>query len=136
MKQKSGAIILGALLAVLLLGSAAAGSAALTSIGPDEAYELIQRRGGDPDFLILDVRTPGEYEAGHIAGSVNIDFYGESFAAELDRLDRDRTYLIYCRSGNRSGRTLGAMKKLGFKDVYNMNGGFMQWQLMSYPVVV
>jgi 3-mercaptopyruvate sulfurtransferase SseA len=58
----------------------------------------------DPDFVIIDCRTPEEYAGGHIEDSVNIDYRSDAFGDELEKLDRDRTYLIYCRSGGAAAR--------------------------------
>jgi rhodanese-related sulfurtransferase len=133
MKHYNRALALVILFA-LLLGSAVLGFARLTTIKTDEAYELIQKRNGNSDFVILDVRTPGEFETGHIENAVNIDFYADNFQAELDRLDKRVTYLIYCRTGARSGSTLGMMKDMGFRSVYDLQGGITKWR-RKYPVV-
>ncbi len=109
----------------------------IRDISVEETNHLIQENLGNQDFVILDVRTPEEYEGGYIEGAVNLDFYSETFRAELDSLDKDKTYLIYCRSGRRSGIALGTMKELGFIEAYNMLGGVIQWSedgltLLSY----
>ena len=74
------------------------------------------------------MRTAGEYDStfgdGHIIGAVNIDFGGPTFNAVLDLLPKEKTYLVYCRSGNRSGLAVGEMQPRGFIDVYNMSNGF------------
>jgi rhodanese-related sulfurtransferase len=134
MTQRSHKAILLLVLSFFLIGSAVPVFARLTSIGVKEAYELIQKHSGDPDFVILDVRTAGEYADGHLEKAQNIDFYADTFKSTLDGLDKNKTYLIYCRSGSRSGSTLGLMKELGFRNVYNMEGGFSKWQ-RTYPVV-
>jgi rhodanese-related sulfurtransferase len=107
----------------------------LKDVSPDEAYELLQKWNESPDFVILDVRTPGEYNEGHIEDALNIDFYNDGFKSDLRKLERDKAYLIYCRSGNRSGRTLDMMQQLGFKEVYNIEGGMTKWLHRNYPVV-
>ena len=104
------------------------------NINTRKAYELIDERDGDSDFVILDVRTPEESAEGYVENAVNIDFYEDVFPDELDGLDRDKTYLIYCRSGSRSGKTFKMMENLGFKDVYNMKGGIESWRA-DYPLV-
>ena len=78
-------------------------------------------------LVILDVRTPDEFAAGHIPGAVNIDFYELSFPDDLDALDKDVPYAIYCRSGNRSGETIGLMEGLGFVEVSELGGGIITW---------
>ncbi len=106
----------------------------LMDITPEEAFSMIERNRGNRKFVILDVRTPAEVARGYIEGAINIDFYSKTFAEELDRLDRDKTYLIYCRSGNRSGKTLRLMERLGFKEVYNMTGGIREWKRKGFPL--
>ncbi len=104
-------------------------------ISPQEAYELIQSHQDDPDFMIIDVRTPGEYEEGHMEDAVNINYYSDTFRDQLDQLDKDKIYLIYCRSGSRSGAAFEIMKELEFMEVYNLQGGITQWINEGFPVV-
>lgn len=92
-----------------------------------EAYTLIQNNLENQGFAIIDVRTPEEYAAGHILNSINLDYYAGNFKDELNTLDKDKTYLIYCKSGNRSGKTRDIMRDLSFTEVYNMLGGIIQW---------
>ncbi len=71
----------------------------------------------EPGTTIIDVRTPAEYGAGHLAGAVNLDLQSPSFADEVSRLDRSGAYLVYCRSGNRSAQAAQLMTSMGFTDV-------------------
>ncbi len=100
-----------------------------------EASALIQKNLENTDFKIIDVRTPAEYNAGHISNSQMIDYYADDFLTRLNKLDKNKVYLIYCRSGNRSGKTIPMMKKLGFKKVYNMLGGVKSWVSYQLPLV-
>lgn len=79
------------------------------------------------NLIIIDIRTTDEYNVYHLQNAINIDFYAETFADKLDALDKNKTYLIYCRTGKRTGtdenNALALMQKLGFTDVYNMLGG-------------
>ena len=100
-----------------------------------EAFDLIQRNQGSTVFVIIDVRTPEEFNEGHIENAVNIDFNSETFKEDLDKLDKNKTYFIYCRSGNRSGRAIPIMKGLGFKEVYNLSAGIQEWIAEGLPVV-
>ena len=77
--------------------------------------------------VLLDVRTPEEYSEGHIEGATLIDYNDSSFDSEIGKLDKDATYLIYCRSGGRSGKAVHKMIGAGFKDVTNMEGGYNAW---------
>jgi len=107
----------------------------LEDIGVQEAFELIQRNQGNTNFIIIDIRTTQEFNEGHIENAVNIDFYSEIFKEDLDKLDKNKTYFIYCRSGNRSGRAMPIMKELGFKEVYNLSVGIKEWIAEGLPVV-
>lgn len=105
------------------------------AITPSTAYPLIQENESNADFVILDVRTPEEYANEHIAESVLLDFYADDFEDELDKLDKSKTYLVYCRSGNRSSKTMPVMEDLGFIEIYDMGGGINQWKAEGYPTV-
>ncbi len=107
----------------------------LEDINAQEAFELIERNQENPNFVILDIRTPEEFNEGHIENAINIDFYSETFQEDLDKLDKNKTYFIYCRSGNRSGRAMSIMKELGFKEVYNLSVGIKEWIAEGFPVV-
>ncbi len=83
----------------------------------------------DPNAFILDVRTPEEVAEGYIPNAINIDIYlGPDFLAELEKLDKNKNYYVYCRSGNRSGQACAIMNSLGFENAYNLEGGFMHWE--------
>lgn len=77
--------------------------------------------------IIIDVRTPQEYDEGYLNNAINIDFNNTNFREEISKLDKDKEYLIYCRSGNRSGQALNIMKSMGFKSVTNLSGGILSW---------
>lgn len=105
----------------------------LKNVSPQESATLIAANAENPYFKILDVRTPAEFVTGHLKAAKMLDFYSDSFLQALNKLDQNQTYLIYCRSGRRSGQTLNLMKALGFKKVYNMSGGFLRWQAENRP---
>ena len=100
-----------------------------------KAHNLVRENAGNPDFVILDVRTPAEYSSGHIEDAINIDVNSGSFVSEVEALDKDNTYLVYCRSGIRSASARDTMAQLDFMNIYNMNGGIMEWQSAGFPVV-
>jgi len=93
-----------------------------------EAKQLIADQQGNDAFTILDVRTPGEYNADHLENAYMRNFYEMDFSEQLDILNKNRTYLIYCQSGNRSGQAFTIMQTLGFTEVYNMLGGISSWK--------
>ncbi len=119
---------------VVLAGCGGATTAAqeLGNVDPFQAAGMIERGA---DLVILDVRTPEEFAGGKLEGAVNIDFYAPDFRAQLNRLDRDAHYLIYCRSGNRSGRAMPVFEELGFRRVDNLQGGIVAWYGEGFPVV-
>jgi rhodanese-related sulfurtransferase len=104
----------------------------LRTVAVDDAAALL----ADPpdDLVILDVRTAQEYAEGHIADSQLIDFYETDFTDHIADLDPTVPYIIYCRSGNRSGQTLSIMRELGFEDVADVDGGILQWQAGGHPL--
>ena len=107
----------------------------ITALSAKEASTLIEKHQGDPDFIILDIRTPGEYHSGHLRDAVMIDYYSKSFMENIDRLDREKTYLVYCRSGNRSARSMDLFNKLQFQKIYHLTSGINSWYAAGLPVV-
>ena len=107
----------------------------IEDITPQEASTLIQNNQNNPDFIIIDVRTPQEFAEGYVEDAIIIDFYAETFRNDLDNLDKNKTYLIYCRSGNRSGQALDIMAELSFNEVYNILGGIIAWTAEGLPTV-
>ena len=77
-----------------------------------------------PNMPTIDIRTPEEYDSGHIDGALNIDFYATDFIQQLEKLDKNSAYSIYCRSGSRSGKALDMMNELGFTNVVDLFGGY------------
>lgn len=79
-----------------------------------------------PQAVMLDVRTPSEFDSGHIAGAINIDFENPSvFALEIKKLDKNATYFVYCRSGNRSSKAIVLMRKESINNIYELQGGIV-----------
>jgi rhodanese-related sulfurtransferase len=90
--------------------------------------EWVKLHDESEESVIIDVRTDDEFSTGFIEGAVNIDFYmGNKFISEIDKLDKSKSYFIYCKSGARSGQTCELMKQKGFKKVYNLEGGILGW---------
>jgi rhodanese-related sulfurtransferase len=104
----------------------------IKNITVEEAHTIIQNNENSNNVVIIDVRTPEEFNQGHIQDASNIDFYSDNFKDELNKLDKTKTYVIHCRSGSRSAQALEMMKELGFKQVYNM-GGIIQWKEKGFP---
>ena len=102
------------------------GTAEDEAVLPVEAYQ--EKLAANEEVQLLDVRTPKEYEAGHIGGAVNINYFDEDFLSQVEqRFDKGKPVMLYCRSGNRSAKATAAMKEAGFEKIYDLQGGFNQW---------
>lgn len=85
-------------------------------------------------IIVVDVRTEDEYKEGHIAGSKNIDINRAGFEEKLAALDKTKPILVHCAAGGRSTKSLESFKKLGFKTVTHLDGGFKDWKKAGNPV--
>lgn len=93
-----------------------------------KAREILQ---GDPSIIILDVRQAGEYRSGHLPRARHTPV--GLIPQKAQRMDKDATYLVYCRSGARSSRAARAMARAGVRNVHNLHGGILAWQALGYP---
>jgi len=100
-------------------------------ISPEEVYEILNSSQSS-NYIILDVRTAGEFKEGYIEGAVNIPV--SELESKLNELPKDKSIIIYCRSGSRSRSAADILVKNGFTHVYNM-GGIVSWINSGYPVV-
>lgn len=91
-------------------------------------HEIYKERGG----LLIDIRTNQEVENGMITGAVQIDYYRKDFYKELSKIDRDKPVFIYCAAGGRSGQAKKEMMEMGFKEIYNLSGGYSSWLQAGY----
>ena len=90
--------------------------------------EEFEKLRADKKNVVLDVRTPEEFAAGHIPGAINIDVNAPGFAKKVEAMDRNQTYLVHCAAGRRSARACEAMNKLDFPKLYNLEGGMKAWE--------
>jgi rhodanese-related sulfurtransferase len=84
-----------------------------------------------PNTVLLDVRTPTEFNVSHIPDAINVDYENINFKDEVKKLDKLKTYFVYCRSGNRSSKAIVIMKNEGIKNIYELQGG-----ISAYPVLL
>jgi len=103
------------------------------NLSPAEARELIGKRSGDPGFVLLDVRTQKEFDAERIEGAVIVDYNSPSFREKIAKLDRSKSYLVYCRTGNRTNGAVKVMRESGFPNVFVFPGGITQWKEAGFP---
>ncbi len=82
---------------------------------------------------VLDVRTASEYSEGHLKNSANVDIQNAQFEKDIQKLDKDKPVFVYCLSGGRSSKAMSVLLKQGFKEVYNLDGGYMKWSLADKP---
>ena len=118
-RRRSGrlaGLVLLALAVVLAVAACGGGTSAVRTVDADKAVGMLDSR------VIIDVRTPAEFAAGHVAGAVNIDVEGADFAAQTASLDPEGTYLVYCRSGRRSAIAAEQMAAAGFTDIVDAGG--------------
>jgi len=93
-------------------------------ITQEEFKELITKG----NTLVIDVRTPVEFSEAHIKNAINIDYFFKSFSETISKLDKQKTILVYCAAGGRSTSACLDFKKLGFKKVFNLIGGYDDWK--------
>jgi rhodanese-related sulfurtransferase len=116
---------------LLLLVGCSTSAAGATNMDVLDFSKKITESG----VVILDVRTPGEFAEGYIEGARMIDFQGGSFETEIESLDKNATYAVYCRSGNRSGQAVKIMQDAGFLNLFNLEGGVIDWANQGMPLV-
>ena len=121
--------------ATLTVGCVSERVAIIEDITTQEAFTMIQNNQNNPDFIIFDVRTSEEFNEEHIEDAINIDFYSKAFQDTLDILDKDKTYVVYCKVGGRSRSALDMMAELNFMEAYNVLGGIDQWKAEELPTV-
>ncbi len=105
------------------------------NLNPKEASEMILKHKDDDKFVIVDVRTPDEFKKAHISGAILLDYYAADFKEKLSLLDRKKTYLLVCRSGNRSSKAMSIMKDLKFEQYFHIDGGMNAWTAEGLPTV-
>ena len=115
---------------VLLLAGCSSSSSAV-DLSVSEFSSKITESG----IITFDVRTPGEFNEGHIEGAQLIDFQSGNFENEIASLDKSKTYAVYCRSGSRSGEAVKVMRDAGFTNLYNLNRGVIDWANAGLPLV-
>ena len=84
-------------------------------------------------MVVVDIRTPEEFAEGHIAGAINIDYMADGFAEKISELDSSKQYLVHCRSGGRSGRSMASFEDNGL-DVLHLNKGIKEWKKSGFPL--
>ena len=115
-------------------GAVEASSPILKDVSNDDFAALIVSKEG---ALLLDVRTPEEWNEGHLEGAAHADYWGDeaAFEAAINAIPRDRPVLVYCAGGGRSGLTAKELIEAGHQEVYNLEDGISGWEGQGLPVV-
>lgn len=109
--------------------------AAVIHLDAGQASEIMSAPDKQKRPTVIDIRTLGEFKAGHLASAVHIDFLKEDFSDAIQKLKRDKAYLVHCQSGGRSSNSLELWKTLGFTKIYHLDGGFLAWKKAGLPIV-
>lgn len=107
------------------------GQSGAQKLSPD-SFE--KKLASEPNKTILDVRTQDEYNRGHLANAVMIDFYKDDFKSQVMKLDKSKPVFVYCAAGGRSSSAGKILTDLGFKQVYDLQGGLNAWSAARKPV--
>ena len=102
----------------------------INKVSVDEFNKIIQ----DKNVTLVDVRTPKEYAEGHLKGAVNVDFKSRTFPDYINVIDKNKPVAVYCHTANRSGKAALIMQSLGFKKIYDLDGGIKAWKAANMPV--
>jgi len=107
----------------------------IQNITVEEGKKLVDENKNNSDFVILDVRTKDEFDSGHLENAVNLDFYSPGFTEKIKEMDKNKRYLVHCQKGGRSSAAVEkVMNPLEFENLYNMEGGFGDWEAKGYQI--
>jgi len=126
--------LFASLVALLIWQTPASSSIEASDLTIGQAFDLMQENKENPDFVILDLRTPYELEQGMIENAENLDFLAPNFQEKLANLDKNKNYLIFCASGHRSRKAMTIMRQAGFKNLHHMFDGMNKWYQQNYPL--
>lgn len=123
-------ICIYSLISVLFLNCQSSNNENVTQLTPKEFQSFL-----NDDIQLIDVRTPKEFNEDHINYAENIDFLSENFSNTIDKLDKEKPVFIYCHSGNRSGKSIADFQKVGFKKIYELEGGILKWKSEGFKTI-
>lgn len=121
-------------LAALIGACGADAETGVRAVSADDAFDVLFESPPE-GLVVLDIRTSEEFEGQRLPDATMIDFYSPDFAQKIADLDRDTPYLMYCRSGSRSGQAAALMTELGFTNVQEVDGGIVSWLDAGHPFV-
>ena len=103
-------------------------------LNPEIAFEKIKLNADNNDFFLLDLRPPEKVITAKFGDSIHLDYNDETFDDELEKLDRNKIYFVFCTRGLKSNIAVEMMEDLGFKEVYGLAGGLIAWQKKRYKL--
>ncbi|MBT3560713.1 MAG: rhodanese-like domain-containing protein [Flavobacteriaceae bacterium] len=106
-------------------------NSSINQMNSDELLDFIEINNA----ILVDVRTQDEYNSGYIENSLNIDYLSNDFSENIEKLDKNISIILYCRSGKRSSMSANKLSKLGFKEIYNLDGGILKWIEIGNSVI-
>ena len=106
-------------------------NSSINQMNSDELLDFIEINNA----ILVDVRTQDEYNSGYIESSLNIDYLSNDFSENVEKLDKNTPIVLYCRSGRRSSLSAKKLSKLGFKEIYNLDGGILKWIEIGNSVI-
>lgn len=109
-------------------------SKTITATGEINVVTPLDFKEKSENQLIIDVRTPDEFAQGHIKGAVNINLFDRNFTEQFNNFDKSEPIFIYCRSGNRTSKASKQLAKLGFENIYDLQGGIINWARNNQPI--
>jgi len=130
----SGVILFAVMLTIASVQAEEEQVTAVDKIKVTAAKEYVARHD---DAIIMDVRTPAEYDMSHITGAMNVNVQDDDFESMVTGLDKDKTYLVHCTKNpadGRSSRALETLQQMGFKNLYSLEGGYIAWKEAELPL--
>lgn len=103
-------------------------------LSPEECNKMLAKYRNSKDFVLWDLRSPEKYHKNKIKGAINFNYDNDNFDNDLEKLDRNKVYLIYCSLRAKSNIVFGMMEDLEFKNVYNLEGGITAWYEAGLPL--
>lgn len=105
-------------------------SESIEVVTPEEMQEISELE----DVQLIDLRTPQEFDTGHIASSQNIDYFSDTFEEDIQKLDKSKPVVVYCKSGKKSAECADKMKDNGFVKIYDLDGGIAKWKYKGFNI--
>lgn len=138
MTAKTGRVLLSMIFGLLLAGLLQADEQTPDSVAKIDVSSASKVAAAEDNTIIIDVRTPAEYDQSHIPDALNLNVQDDAFVEMLETLDRDNRYIVHCTKNPADGRSSSAleiMQEMGFRKLLSLEGGYIAWQDAQLPLV-